>query len=110
VANIAVTVEYQRRLKRTSSMGLATMDQKPGEIVIAVIAEIVASGTWRAFRGSGTEVTRIPPYMPKGALVMPISHRGTARRRSAGTVESFPPARLTATPNGRRLRTGTVRR
>ena len=71
-------MEYQRRLKRTSSIGLATTDQMPGEIVTAVNSDDLASGTWRAFSSCGTEITRMPPYMPKGALVMPISHSGTA--------------------------------
>ena len=97
-----MTVEYQRRLKRTSSIGLATTDHMPGEIVTAVSTEIVASGRWRAFSSSGTEITRMPPYMPNGALVMPISHRGTARRRSAETVDSSSGSPLTATPTGPR--------
>ena len=47
--DLAVTTEYQRRLNRTSSTGLTRKVQKPGEIITAVIAAIVASGTWRAF-------------------------------------------------------------
>lgn len=82
----------------------------PGEIVIAVITEIVASGTWRTFSSSGTEITRMPPYMPNGALVMPISHRGTARQRSADTVDSSSAPQLTATPTGPKSRTGTAHR
>ena len=41
----AVTTEYQRRLKCTSSTGLNRNDQKPGEIIAAVIEAIVASAT-----------------------------------------------------------------
>ena len=81
-----------------------------GEIVTAVIAEIVASATWRAFSSSGTEMTRMPPYMPNSALAMPMSHSGTVRRRSAGTGRPSPASRLTATPNGPRSLSDTEHR
>src|ERR1700722_4208067 len=86
---IAVAIEYQRRLNRTSSTGLTKKVQNPGEIITAVIAAIVASGTWRAFSSCGTDITRMPPYMPNKALVKPIAQMGTLKRtaeRGGSTV------------------------
>ena len=76
----AVTTEYHRRLKRTSSTGLARKAQKPGEIMTAVIAAIVPSGTWRALSSCGIEMTTMPPYMPNPALVSPINQIGERGR------------------------------
>ena len=75
-AATAVATEYHRRLKRTSSTGLTKNDQMPGESITAVIAAMVDSGTCRALNNCGTEITMMPPYMPKTPLAKPISHRG----------------------------------
>jgi hypothetical protein len=69
-------MEYQRRLQRTSSTGLAKKVQKPGEIITAVIAAIVVSGTRRALSICGTDITRTPPYMPNSAFAKPIIQTG----------------------------------
>jgi hypothetical protein len=51
----------------------------PGETVTAVKAAMTASGTWREFNICGIEMTRMPPYMPNGAFVMPMIHSGNLR-------------------------------
>src|SRR5580658_5557851 len=101
----AVATEYQRRLNRTSNSGLARKVQKPGEIIAAVIEDIVASGTWRALNNCGTEITRTPPYMPKSALVKPIIQTGTAERRCGRAIGS----ELMESPSGPKRRNDTAR-
>jgi hypothetical protein len=80
-ATVAVDIEYQRRLNRTSSMGLTRKVQKPGEIITAVIAAIVPSGTCRALNSCGTDIAKMPPYMPNTELVRPINQTGASERR-----------------------------
>ncbi len=72
----AVTMQYQRRLKRTSSTGLTRNVQKPGDSMTAVIEAIVLSGTCRALSNCGTDMTTMPPYIPNTALLSPVSHTG----------------------------------
>ena len=80
----AVTIEYQRLLKRTSSTGLTRNVQKPGESMTAVMAAMVPSGTWRALGSCGIEMTTTPPYMPNTELVSPISQTGACARGMIG--------------------------
>ena len=82
----ALATEYQRLLKRTSSIGLTKKVQNPGDTMTAVIAAIVVSGTCRMLRSCGTEIKMMPPYMPKTELVRPISHIGAT---NLGVIVTF---------------------
>jgi hypothetical protein len=78
---VALAIEYQRLLKRTSSTGLTRKDQIPGETIVAVMAAMVVSGMCRMLSSWGTEIRMIPPYIPKTELVRPINHIGATDRR-----------------------------
>src|SRR6202023_2305091 len=75
-ARKAKKVAYQRRLKRTSSMGPKMTAQKLGDKAIAVMAAILASETWCVASTWGIAKKAMPLYKPKAAFERPMSQVG----------------------------------
>jgi|SRR5690348_11552575 len=76
----AKTEAYQRRLKRTSSIGLNTTAQKLGDIATAVMAAILASGMRSAASSWGSAKKTMPVLNPRVALDRPMTHTAGGRR------------------------------
>src|SRR5487761_929752 len=72
----AKTVAYQRRLNRTSSMGLKITHQKLEDIAAAVIPAILASETCCAASNWGMTKNAIPVARPTVEFERPISQTG----------------------------------
>src|ERR1700685_4216482 len=79
-ASAAKRVAYQRRLKRTSSIGPNTTAQKFGDRAAAVMPAILASETCCAASNWGIAKNARPPYSPNDVFDNPIIQIGGAVR------------------------------
>ncbi len=79
-ASAAKRVAYQRRLKRTSSIGPNTTAQKLGDSAAAVMPAILASATWCAASIWGIAKNARPPYSPNDEFEIPMIQIGGAVR------------------------------
>ena len=79
-ASSADSTAYQRRVKRTSSIGQSTNAHTDGDIAAAVIAAIFDSGTCCSASTWGSVMAIKPPLMPKVRLVIPFSQTGRVAR------------------------------
>src|SRR4249919_1771456 len=78
--NTTKKVECQRRLKRTSSIGLKMTDQKLADMATAVIAAILDTGTCSAASNCGMTKKTVPLVRPRVVLERPINQTGGTRR------------------------------
>src|SRR5438270_3634211 len=76
----AKKVAYQRRLKRTSSIGTNRMAVKLEDMAAAVMAAMRASGTWCAASSCGIAKKTIPTTRPIVEFERPINQTGGTPR------------------------------
>src|ERR1700761_1613229 len=97
-ASAAKRVAYQRRLKRTSSIGPNTTAQKFGDSAAAVMPAILASETCWAASIWGIAKNARPPYSPNDEFDKPIIQIGGALRSDFKQLSGVLSSGLHATP------------